>query len=394
MRVDVLMAWPLPRIPRLATVCLIAVLALLVGLGELAVAPADATTSTCAGQGVRPAPIIYRPGWLSPTAQAPLVIALHGSPGTPTTMQGTTHFEQVADEHGFEVAYLGSPCPASWKNVAVDDPYISSEIDQLVGAGNVDPRRVYVSGVSAGGYITYFVGCGISSKVAAIAVVSSAMLNVVKTCQLSHPVSELTIIGTSDAIPINGGPNLRGAAPTANLWASLDGCTGARSIAQLTPATQATTWNSCTDGSAVGLYVIQGGHHAWPGTYGLAASDPDAQYNASEGIWAFFAAHPWTGSATLPSASLVSLRYKRVGQRRRVLAAFRLAEAVTVTESLTARGRTFVTSTLHLGRSALASPILGVPRKAKRGNYMLEIRVQDSYGRSLSLLRKIRVAND
>lgn len=369
------------------------VAALVGGPGGSPVARADTGTSTCVSPGVRPAPIIYRPSYLSPTAQVPLVIALHGSPGTPTTMQGTTHFEQVADEHGFEVAYLGSPCPSSWKNVSVDVPYISSEIDQLEAAGNVDPKRVYVTGVSAGGYATYFVGCGISSKVAAIAVVSSAMLNSVKTCPLTHPVSELTIIGTNDAIPIDGGPNLRGAAPTENLWATLDGCSGAPSASQLTPATQATTWSRCTNGTSVGLYVIQGGHHTWPGTYGLAPSDPDSQYNASEGIWAFFAAHPETGSLAAPVASLTSVHYARAGKRRRVLASFSLGESVTVIETLSAHRLVFTTSVFHLGRSSLVSPVLGVPRRAKRGNYSLNIRIVDFYGRSLTLQRNVRVPN-
>ena len=39
----------------------------------------------------------------------PLVIALHGSDHrNPLAMQGLSHLAQVADQHGFIVAFLGS----------------------------------------------------------------------------------------------------------------------------------------------------------------------------------------------------------------------------------------------------------------------------------------------
>src|SRR6202011_907635 len=116
--------------------------------------------------GPRPAPIIHLPPGFSRARQAPLVIALHASGGTPAGFEATSGWDQVANQHGFVVAYLGSGAPA-WKdpsNVA----YISSEIDQLESTYNVNPRRVYVTGFSAGAYGTYLVGCGLSSKVAAI----------------------------------------------------------------------------------------------------------------------------------------------------------------------------------------------------------------------------------
>jgi len=252
-------------------------------------AAGDAEINT--GAGSRPAPIIYRPRGLSRAKRVPLVIALHASGGVPAGFEARSGWNQLADGNGFVVAYLGSAAPA-WKspsNVA----YISSMIDKVSAAQRIDPRRVYVTGFSAGAYISYFVGCRLSRKVAAIAPVSSGMLP--QTCHLARPVSELTIIGTMDILPLKGTARFPPAASVAALWRGLDHCPARAPRAVQVGPTGQTTWAGCADGSAVGLYIINGGRHVYPGSSDAAPGSPDASYDASRAIWAFFAAHPAKG---------------------------------------------------------------------------------------------------
>jgi polyhydroxybutyrate depolymerase len=238
--------------------------------------------------GPRPATIVYRPAGLSRRHKVPLVIGLYGATGCPQCMEGLTKFELVGRRHGFVVAYPGSNTNPPWHSPG-DIHYFSALIDRLRRTQNIDPKRIYVAGFSAGGREAYFVGCKLSSRIAAIAVVSSVMRQY--PCPISHPVSMLTIAGSTEAI--NGTPTTPSLASAAVRWRTLDGCpslmTARRS--QVADVTQQ-TWGPCQGGSTVAIYVVQGGHHTWPGTYGLAPSDPDAQWKASEGIWSFFAAHP------------------------------------------------------------------------------------------------------
>jgi polyhydroxybutyrate depolymerase len=236
--------------------------------------------------GIRPAPIVHFPPNWSRARRAPLVIALHPSGGDPAKFEAKSAWDTVADEHGFIVAYLGSAAPA-WKytsNVA----YIAAQIRRISAQYNVDPHRVYVTGFSAGAYISYFVGCRLSATVAAIAPVSGAMAT--QRCKLAHPVSELTIIGTHDIIPLSGTSRFPAPAKVTALWRRLDRCSSKATTVVVGPVTER-TWESCAGGAAVGFYVIAGGRHEYPGSPGLATSDPDAQLRASEAVWAFFAAH-------------------------------------------------------------------------------------------------------
>ena len=319
-----------------------------VALCTLVLGAVDASVGRTAGgklaTGPRLPAIVHRGTTLPPPAQSkpvPLVIALHESGGTPQEFEQSTGLDAAADEHGFVVAYLASPAPASPAWTGTDMPanlaYVSSEIKQLTGQQNIDPTRVYVTGFSAGATMSFFVGCQLSSQVDGIAVASGAM-RFSDPCKLAHPVSELLFIGTNDAIPINGSPVLLSAVQVAALWRRLDSCTGQSSSSTVGPVTQ-TVWNSCDDSAGVELDVTAGGTHQWPP-------------NGAERVWAFFAAHPGL-SATTPSAGLSSLAVHRSRSKLSVRAAFSVGEArVALRVRVTRGGHTVTSKAFTLARSA------------------------------------------
>jgi polyhydroxybutyrate depolymerase len=215
------------------------------------------------------------------------VIALHPSGGDPAGFERISGWDRVSDEHGFLVAYLGSTRPA-WKdpsNVA----YIAAEIRRLVARYGVDRRRVYVTGFSAGAYISYFVGCRLGSLVVAIAAVSGAMAP--QPCRPSRPVAELTLIGTRDIVPLTGTARFPSPAEVTARWRALDRCPPRPPRTATVGLVFERTWSRCAQGTAVALYVLRGGRHAYPGAPGLSPFSPDSRYDASEALWAFFASH-------------------------------------------------------------------------------------------------------
>src|ERR1700728_4729488 len=97
-------------------------------------------------------PPSYVPG--QPTA---LVLVYHGFTETDLSIITTTHFNTVADAHGFVVVFpqglgdswdAGACCPPSWDGAVDDVKFTSDLIDQLEGEVCIDPKRVYASGFS------------------------------------------------------------------------------------------------------------------------------------------------------------------------------------------------------------------------------------------------------
>jgi polyhydroxybutyrate depolymerase len=249
-----------------------------------------AASATTATGGRRPAPIVHPPPHWSARQHLPLVVALHASGGTPAEFEAKSGWDGIADRHDFIVAYLGSGSPA-WKspsNVA----YIGAQIRRISAAYGVDRSRVYVTGFSAGAYVSYFVGCRLSAIVAGIAPVSGGMLP--QPCKPARPISELTIFGTQDIIPLSGTAKFPAPSAVTALWRKLDKCAGAAQTARVGPVTER-TWQRCAQGTAVGFYVLSGGRHVYPGSAGLPSTQPDSRYPASQAIWEFFASHPPRG---------------------------------------------------------------------------------------------------
>lgn len=358
-----------------------------IALCTLVLGAVDASVARTAGGNLATGPrlpvIVHRGTTLPPPAQSkpvPLVIALHESGGNPQEFEQSTGLDAAADKHGFVVAYLADLAPASpaWTlvNMPANLAYVSSEITQLTAQQNIDPKRVYVTGFSAGATMTFFVGCQLSSQVDGIAVASGAM-RFSDPCKLAHPVSELLFIGTNDAIPLNGSAVLLSAAQVAARWRGLDSCTAQSSSSTAGPVTQ-TVWNSCDDSAGVELDVTAGGTHQWPA-------------NGAERVWAFFAAHPGM-SATAPSAALSSVAVHRSRAKLSVQAAFSVGEAQVALRVTVKRGGHTVTSkAFTLARSTHQAVVLQLPAKAAGGRYSLSLALMDSYGRRLTAVRSVTV---
>src|SRR5215470_11867962 len=104
---------------------------------------------------------------------APLVVAFHGMlVDSKDVMPQYTKLNETAEKHGFIIAYpnaIGKSWGIALKKVKNDLAFFDALLRKLAATYRIDPDRVYVVGMSNGGYFAHMVGRERSKTVAAVA---------------------------------------------------------------------------------------------------------------------------------------------------------------------------------------------------------------------------------
>lgn len=172
--------------------------------------------------------------------------------------------------------WKGTAACCDFLHVGPDDSaYIRSLMDEISSKYTVDQKRIYVAGLSNGGFMAQRLACDHSSKIAAMVSVSAVVEYDQSLCQPNQKLSVLTVHGTQDTtVKFDGGTLFGGSYPSATdtfkFWASKNGCS--------TTATEGTAFDldgslagsetipysatSCPSGIDVNFWkVIDGGHN-------------------------------------------------------------------------------------------------------------------------------------
>ena len=251
--------------------------------------------------------LVHAPKGYDGKTPLPLVLVLHGAIQGATNVERMSGMSDKADKESFLVAYpdgtsrsglaptwnAGACCGYAQTNEVDDVGFLRALIDRLERDYTVDPKRIFVTGISNGGMMSYRLACELADRIAAIAPVEGAQD---VECHPSGPVSVLIFHGTADLlVPYDGGTTPYQLGPkrtdtsvrsTVAFWVKQDGCTATPHREESTQL-HIDTYSGCRDGAGVTLYTIQGGHHMWPGTR-LSRNDVPA----TDIMWSFFAAHP------------------------------------------------------------------------------------------------------
>jgi polyhydroxybutyrate depolymerase len=233
---------------------------------------------------------------------APLVVVMHGAGenGGRIRIETGYAFDRLADAHGFAVVYPNA-YEGFWDvctvvgAVQVDDVgFLTAMVDQLAGEIGVDPRRVFATGVSRGGFMAYRLALEAPARFRAVAAVSANVPSPENfTCKAAGAGTSSVMImnGTSDPlVPFDGGSvsvyglfyklgKVRSSRESAQYFADLNHLTGP-------------PWRN--QNVEVQLVVVQGGGHGIPQPYyrhprllGPSLREP----NGPEVIWEFFHRH-------------------------------------------------------------------------------------------------------
>lgn len=141
---------------------------------------------------------VYAPSNLAP--KSPLLISCHGMDQDPNYQQSNTHWEAVADTAGFVVVYpRGGTGYNTWDiSGDKDTKWIVEIINQMASEYDIDTKRVYMSGFSMGGMLTYHAMSKIADKIAAFAPTSGT--NVMGASKAMRPVPIIHPHGTNDDV--------------------------------------------------------------------------------------------------------------------------------------------------------------------------------------------------
>lgn len=269
--------------------------------------------------------ILHVPPQTNSNELLPLLIVLHGGGGTGEKMQKMLGFDDHADTRGFLVAYpdayqiSGERDSGRWNDGrgteesskrGIDDvKFLLEMIAEIGRLTPLDAGRVYVTGASNGGMMTYRLGCETEGVFAGIApVIANIPQPLFETCSPVVPLAFVAINGSADPlIPLEGGEVCEGIrfgctggwvvsqSESVGLFAKANGCDGFPQV-QVMPtmiadgtSVEKQNYLNCVS-APVQAYIVKGGGHTWPPLPGQlpAAGAQSKNLNATRVIVDFF----------------------------------------------------------------------------------------------------------
>lgn len=259
------------------------------------------------------------------TARPALVLVMHGSLGDGEGMRSATRFsfDVLAERHGFVVVYpdgyrrhwndcrAGADYAANLENID-DVGFLRALVQRMVVEQQVDPARVFATGLSNGGQMAYRLALEAPELVAGIAAIAASLpVPASSDCQPSgQAVAALVMNGTDDPVnPYDGGVveifgnNSRGevmsSLDTAAYWAGLAGYTGpgerrawSDRVSDDGTTVESTEW-LLPGQLPVSLVTIKGGGHTVPHpVFNLPRilGPTSHEMDGAEVVWRFFSA--------------------------------------------------------------------------------------------------------
>ena len=264
-------------------------------------------TETLVHDGLQRSYILYIPASYDPGDPTPLVMNFHGYTSNSNDQMWYGDFRPIADTAGFLVVHpmgtvddTGQPYwNANWGGDVDDIGFTSALIDHLAMNYSIDLDRVYSTGMSNGGFMSYTLACELSHRIAAIASVTGTMTVAQVTgldpCQPVHSMPIMEIHGTADGtVPYVGNTWMGAIDDVMDFWTNINNCSNNPTIFFIPDI-------DGSDGSSVEHYIysggdngvevehfkIVGGSHTWPGS---VFNSPGTNYDirASNEIWRFF----------------------------------------------------------------------------------------------------------
>ncbi|HET9959933.1 MAG TPA: PHB depolymerase family esterase [Polyangiaceae bacterium] len=211
--------------------------------------------------------LVHAPPSYDGKKRVPVVFDFHGLSGNGAQQKSLSRWDRLGDSQGFMTVYpdgleqawnAGLCCTDKYDDVA----FVRAIIESLETDACIDTKRIYASGCSNGGGMSYKLACEASDVIAAVAPVDFDCVAGTKCSQCSptRPVSVVQFRGTKDQlVAYEGDGAFSGAKNNFAKWGQLNMCTG--SAAALTGHAGCESYPMCGSGSETVLCSVENGTH-------------------------------------------------------------------------------------------------------------------------------------
>ena len=253
---------------------------------------------------------------------APVLLGLHGGGGVADRVASDALATAARAEgyigvypQGFEKSWNDGRASTAANMAGVDDVgFLATLIDTLAASYPIDPDRIYATGTSNGGTMSYRLAAEMNqtpdgNRLAGVAATSANLpVELVEAVDPHLPLHVLIMVGTADPLmPFGGGsnggegPGVLSSEATRDYWLAEMGIAGTAPIPVSFPdidptdsSTVSAEFYTPPAGPHLAYYVVDGGGHAPPGGNALLANllnlgPVNMDIAASEEILDFFA---------------------------------------------------------------------------------------------------------
>ncbi len=265
---------------------------------------------------------LYVPTAYTGDEAVPLLLNLHGYSSDNFGQSLYANFNPIADTAGFITVLPNGTFDGFglrfWNcfvapGIGVDDvAFLSDLIDSISAMYNIDPQRIYSTGMSNGGFMSYALACELSERIAAIASVTGTIdKDRLSYCAPTHQVPVMHIHGTNDpTVPYGDNATFFSVDSVIHYWTAFN---HTDEIADFIAVPDVVTTDLCTAehyiydngwaGSRVEHFKIIGGEHTWPGTAITFLGITNQDINACKEIWLFLSQYRLNELTTISPAT-------------------------------------------------------------------------------------------
>ena len=232
--------------------------------------------------------LVYAPSGIE--KNRPLIIQMHGMNQDAPYQKNAAKWESIADTARFVVVFPNGENKAWDIGGDKDINFLKAIINEMYNKYGIDKNRVYVSGFSMGGMMSYHAANKMGDMIAAIAPVSGG--GGVNSPKRAMPIMHTH--GTSDDVV-----NYNSTVNTLKGWVNAQKCSGSSQRIKPYPTTKSGSaasleiWSGCTDNVEVRLLTIEGKGHWY-------SMDEAVSVNTSVEIWNFVKNYSLDGSSITP----------------------------------------------------------------------------------------------
>jgi polyhydroxybutyrate depolymerase len=273
---------------------------------SLSIVAQQSLSETIMHDGIEREYLLYIPANYTGDEVVPVVLNFHGYGSTAIEQMWYGDFRAIADTAGFLLIHPQGTLlngithwnVGGWTigSTADDVGFVDAMLDSVAVDYNIDTERIFATGMSNGGFMSFLLACQLSERIAAIAPVAGSMTpEIFNNGNPQHPTPILQMHGTTDfVVPYNGNTWSLPIDDVLEYWVDYNNCNPIPSVTALLdidPNDGSTIEHIVFVGGDNGVnvehFMIVGGGHTWPGNI-LGGNGTNNDIDASAEIWKFF----------------------------------------------------------------------------------------------------------